>query len=355
MEVLKQNLGVEVDLEKLKVCLSFLYRDQSIKIKGSRNFDNSGAGLRSLYEWLEKKRDKNLNLHVTMEATGVYYENAAYFFNEKEDMVVHVILPNMSKSYRESLNEHSKNDEIDAKCLSRLGCERTLKTWQPMSPQMRQLKCVNRERLKLLKEKTMIINQLHAESHSFNPNEDSIKRYNSRISFIEGQVTEIELELKSLVDRDKELSERIKNVCTAKGLGFITVVGVVAELNGFALFTNRAQIVKYAGYDVVERSSGTSVYGKKKISKKGNSKIRAMLYMSAMSAARYDDHMKEYYQRIVERTNIKMKGNVAIQRKLLLLIYALFTSNKPFDPDYKIKLEEQLKLKNENNIQNNAA
>lgn len=343
MELIKQNVGVEVDSKKLKVSLSFLFLNQTIKIKGSRQFDNSGPGLSSLFDWLESKRDKNLVMHVTMEATGVYYENAAYYFHEKESFAVHVVLPNTSKAYRESLNLKSKTDEIDAKALGRLGCERVLKIWQPMSVQMLELKNCNRERLRLIKEKTMIINQLHADSASFRPNPNGLKRYKSRISFIENQISETEKELKFLVSKDKELEQRIANVCTAKGLAFKTVVGVVAELNGFALFTNRGQVVSYAGYDVVERSSGNSILGKRRISKKGNSKIRGMLYMAAMSAAQNDEHHKTYYQRIVERTSIKMKGNVAIQRKLLLLIYTLFLKNEPYDPEYRFKLEQKIR------------
>lgn len=86
--------------------------------------------------------------------------------------------------------------------------------------------------------------------------------------------------------QDELLSERMTNVCTANGIGVITAIGVVAETDGFALFPNRNQLVSYAGYDVIQRQSGTSILGKTKISKKGNSNIRRMLYMDAMSAAR---------------------------------------------------------------------
>ena len=113
-------------------------------------------------------------------------------------------------------------------------------------------------------------------------------------------------------------------------------------MGGFSLFNNRNQVVSYAGYDVVLQQSGTSIKGKPKISKKGNSYIRAMLYMAAMSAVRYDEHHKAYYQRIVCKTGIKMKANVAIQRKLLLLIYTLFKNNVPYDPQHYLKLRDTI-------------
>ena len=70
-----------------------------------------------------------------------------------------------------------------------------------------------------------------------------------------------------------------------------------------------------------------------------------MMFMAAMTAAVHDDHHKAYYQRIVDTTKIKMKANVAIQRKLLLLIYALFTKNEPYDPTYHLKLQKRLEPK----------
>jgi len=40
-----------------------------------------------------------------------------------------------------------------------------------------------------------------------------------------------------------------------------------------------------------------------------------------------------------------MKANVAIQRKLLLLIYTLFTKNVPYDPDHYLKAQKRIQPK----------
>jgi transposase len=342
MKVLKQNVGLEVDSKKIKVSVQIMLEDLSIKILGSRTWRNKVKVFGSMKDWIEKKRKQDCEVHLTMEATGVYYENLAYFFNEQNNFVVHVLLPNMSNAFRKSLNEKSKTDEIDARLLGQLGLERMLRKWEPISDQMRQLKKMNRERLRLNKEKTMVTNQLHAEQASYNPLKTGIKRYEKRLKFIAKQIEQIEKELKQIVDKDQHLKTRIDNACTAKGLAFITVCGIVSELNGFALFTNRNQLVSFTGYDVVKTESGTSVHGPRKISKKGNSYVRQMLYMAAMSAAQCDDHHRDYYQRIVNKTGIKMKANVAIQRKLLLLIYTLFKNNLPYDPEYHKILKEKL-------------
>ncbi|HAD13144.1 MAG TPA: IS110 family transposase, partial [Saprospirales bacterium] len=106
------------------------------------------------------------------------------------------------------------------------------------------------------------------------------------------------------------------------------------ETDGFALFKNKAQLVSFAGYDVVQRESGTSVKGTTRISKKGNSYIRRALYFPALTAVKYEPQFKDFYQRVFEKSFIKMKGYVAVQRKLLVLIYTLYKKEEPYDPQY---------------------
>jgi transposase len=47
----------------------------------------------------------------------------------------------------------------------------------------------------------------------------------------------------------------------------LTAATILAETNGFELFKNYKQLVSYAGFDVVERESGT-ITGKQNIKKK---------------------------------------------------------------------------------------
>lgn len=354
MNVVKQNLGIDVDSKELKVSLQFLMKDLSLKVKGSRTFKNTLKGFQNLEEWLKKKMNSDLVLNITMEATGVYYENLAYYFEERAGYVVHVVLPNTSKSYLKSLNLKSKTDEIDAKGLGQMGLERKLKVWKPVSDQMRDIRKMVRERIRLTREKTMVINQLHAELASYLPNSRSVIRYNERIDFLKKQIKSVEKDLTGEVNKDENLRQRIAHVCTIKGVQFITAIGVIAEYNGFVLFDNRNQVVSFAGYDVIKNESGTSVRGRTKMSKKGNSYVRQMLYMCAMSAARLDDQHREYYSRIVNRTGIKMKGNVAIQRKLLLLIYTLFKNNTHYDPQHAQKTRDRIAPKSNKIIKKRA-
>ena len=342
MAIVKQNAGLEIDLKKIKVSFQVLDDQQHIKIKGSRTFDNTMSGFEALENWLGQKRNDQLPVHLTLEATGVYGENVSYFFNDRPGFIVHIVLPNASKAFFKSHNFKSKTDEIDARGLGLMGLERQLAVWKPTSPQLRSIKKIVRQRSRLVRQRTIILNQIHAEQASYKPNVQILKQSEKLLKFINKQIDQFETQLTKLVKKDQQLDQRINNVCTAKGIGFITAISVVAELNGFKHFENRAQLVSYVGYDIVKRESGSSVRGKTRISKKGNAYVRSALYMAALTAAQHEPHHKAYYQRIVCKTGIKMKGNVAIQRKLLLLIYTLFKNNVPYNPNHPLEMQQRM-------------
>lgn len=333
---LRQSLGIDVSKDHLQVCISNLEADQRIRVIASTKFSNNGKGLNQLIVWVKKHRIPDLGFKVILEATGVYHEQATYFLHEK-GFEVSVVLPNKAKSFARSLNAKSKTDQIDAKILAQMGLERKLDSWKPASQNMISIKRLCRERTTLQDHKTAALNQMHARKSSHLPEKSSQNRSLKLIKFIEKQIKEVEESIKQVVKTDPDLKEKVDKICKVKGLGLITVIAVIAETDGFALFKNKAQLVSFAGYDVVQRESGTSVKGTTRISKKGNSYIRRALYFPALTAVKYEPQFKDFYQRVFEKSFIKMKGYVAVQRKLLVLIYTLYKKEEPYDPQYLFK------------------
>ena len=126
-----------------------------------------------------------------------------------------------------------------------------------------------------------------------------------------------------------------------KGLGVLTMSTVLAETNGFTLFKNYKQLVSYAGYDVVEAQSGKRV-GKTKISKRGNSRIRRALHMPSLVVIQHQvSPFKDLFDRTYEKHGIKMKSYVAVQKKLLVMIYHLWNKNEAYDVDYQKNIQEE--------------
>lgn len=115
-----QNLDVDVSKDSLEVVFSTLDLDRRVKVKASRTFANTPAGFKQLQRWLETKRCAQVELRILMEATGVYYEQLAWFLSQ-QGYQVSVVLPTKAKRYLQALGNRSKNDKIDAKGLAQMG------------------------------------------------------------------------------------------------------------------------------------------------------------------------------------------------------------------------------------------
>lgn len=250
-------------------------------------------------------------------------------------------MPNKINAYAKSCNSKLQDDFQASRVIGEFGCVKKLDLWTPPAKVYNTLQQLTRERDQLQSERAVINNQLHAEKQQAIVCESSIKRMKARLKLIEKQEVEIEKEITILIETDVELSSKMGNIISIPGVGLMTAVTIVAETKGFELIRNSRQLVSYAGYDVVQKISGTSVRGKASISKKGNSHIRKASFFPAMTAVRHNLDLKEDYERIMKKQTVKMKGYVAIQRRLLVLIYTLWKKDEKFVPSIKC-LEQPL-------------
>lgn len=296
-----------------------------------RNSPMTLWGLKSYWNGQKKKNDATEVLFV-MEATGVYYENLAYWLQEKK-LGLSVVLPNKVNYFAKSHNIKTKTDSVDAKILCRMGLERKLDHWEIPSNQMKILKILTRDYRSLKAKLTVTNNQLHAKENSYKCPPSVCKRLKQQIKLLEKQVSKVEQEIKIVVGKDNILSERIRKVETIPGVGFMTVACILGETNAFALVHNSKQLVSYCGFDIQHRQSGLHA-GKTTLSKKGNSFIRSALYMPALCSIQHNPSLKIFYKRLAESKSIKKIAVTAVARKLLVLIYAIWKNESEYDPKY---------------------
>lgn len=328
---LKYSVGLDISSKNIDASICTIDQEQSIKYKSSCSFSNTKAGFLKLCNWINKWAiDKSIPVVVCLEATGVYHENCAYYLSDNS-FKLSIVLPNKAKKYLQSLGLKSKNDKIDAKGLARMGAEQKLSLWARPADVYVKLRSLTRQYQSIQETITAEKNKLHAEELSAISSKEVIKQMRSLIRFLENQKIEIERAISSCVKSDTEMKSKINNICQVRGLSILSVATVIAETNGFDLFSNYKQVVSYAGYDVVENQSGTR-HGKTRISKKGNSRIRRILHMPSLTAIGSEGtNFKQLYLRVYERTGVKMKGIVAVQKKLLLTIYYLWKKNIQYE------------------------
>jgi len=252
------------------------------------------------------------------------------WFLHLEGYKVSVVLPNKSKHYLKSLGFKSKTDKIDTKGLATMAVQQSLSVWSPLSPQIYELRQLTRHYQQLQESRVAFQNQLHAHLFGRQKNELVTTHLQSLISSLEQQLKTTVKAIEDCLKKDPVLWEKVQSINSIKGLGIISIATVIAETDGFHLFKNLSQVVCYSGYDVIENQSGTH-RGKTRISKKGNKRIRRILFMPAFCVVKLQVYpFLELYERVYDRTRTKMKAYTAVQRKLLILIYTLWKKNEPF-------------------------
>jgi transposase len=139
---------------------------------------------------------------------------------------------------------------------------------------------------------------------------------------------------------EKEMSASLNkipyssHILSIKGIGEITVAGVIGEVGDFNKFDTISEIEKLAGLDLFEISSGRHK-GKRRITKRGRSLLRKLLYFGAINVVRKGGIFHGWYQDALKRGMPKMKALVAVSRKLLRIIFALVRKHSDFVSDYK--------------------
>jgi len=336
MDQVYYSLGLDIDKSSFKACLKAKEASKKSVVKATRTFHNNVFGFKELDQWITKHlKLSSAPLKIIMEATGVYHEYLAWHLYE-QNYLVHIILPLRAKRYMQSLGLKSKNDKIDAHGLADMAMQQELEQWKPCSKNILLLRSLTRQLEMLQETRTAFKNQLEAVTHLAICDKSVVRNLKSLVRKVEKEIDKLKDQIEKFILKDSVLASKFKLVENIKGLGVLTFATLVAETNGFELFENQKQLVSYAGYDVVENQSGKHT-GKTKISKKGNTHIRRIMFMAAFNMVTYKvNPFLQLYNRVYDRTKIKMKAYVAIQRKLLCLIYALWKNNSIYNSNYEL-------------------
>jgi len=139
---------------------------------------------------------------------------------------------------------------------------------------------------------------------------------------------------------EREMSRRLSEVSyshlilSMKGIGKVTAAGLIGEVGDFTKFDHTKELLKHAGLDLFEISSGKHK-GNKRISKRGRPQLRKLLFFAALGTVRKGGVMHEQYQRHLQKGMKRMKALVAIARKLLCVIFALVRDECEYLENYQ--------------------
>jgi transposase len=143
-------------------------------------------------------------------------------------------------------------------------------------------------------------------------------------------ISEIEAQMGATLERIP-CSVRLLSI---KGLGIVSVAGIIGEVGDFSKFSTQSEILKLAGLDLYEISSGKRK-GQRRISKRGRSLLRKILFYAAIQMIRKNGIMYDYYARLTGRGMERMRALIAVSRKLLRIIHAIVRDNRDYVEQYQ--------------------
>ncbi len=345
-QLVRLACGVDMSKDDFKVCFGGINQSGAFIVKASRSHKNTASGVKDFLAWIQKNSlkfnpDNQLPFQILLETTGVYHEALCLSLYEA-GFPVCLEVASRVKKYLQSIGQYSKTDKLDARGICQMGCERKFKLWQPFTPNIMAIRSALRHRKSLVNNKVVMNNQLHAFDHSAYHNKNIERSIKRLIKQLEKEIEGMEATLNELYQADNKLHTRLQPIIdSVKGIGLITALTIVAETNGFAQVKSARQLASLAGYDIIENQSGSTTRPSR-ISKRGNARIRKEMYMAAVAHIRAQSGpIYQLFVRVHERNPKAYKvANVAVQRKLLVLVYTLFKNQTTYDPDYHKKMQK---------------
>jgi len=295
-----------------------------------QQFQNDKAGFRALKKWLRKQ--KVCTAYFAMEATGRYGLELAKFLHE-QGYGVSIVNPKQIKAYRDSYLLRNKTDAADALLISEFCRTRTLPLWQPPAPEVVAIQDMERRIASLQKMRTMEINRLKSGKLA-KAVEKSLQR---SIRHLEEEIERMEEAIQELTTNHAALQAEIKLLTSIKSIGDRTAVILIGEVKDISLFGNGPALAAYAGVTPRIHESGSTVRKRPKMSKVGNARLRTALYFPTMNAMQHNPIIKAFAERLKEKGKPGKVILIACMRKLLHIIYGVWSSGKPFDPNYEQK------------------
>ena len=335
-----EELFVGIDLHKHRWHVTIRAADVEI-------FSNSIAG-----RWQELK--KVLNRYSGCRIHAVYEAGCFGFwlFDHLTQYGVDCIVTPPSLIPQEHGNR-VKTDRLDSRKLARLLAKRLLKgIWVP-SAKERFHRQVIRRRRQLVRDRVRTQNRIKSElcfygidlpaphgqwSQVYFENLQRIKFKNRWMQQSFNQLLEQYEFLSVQIDKQtqllKQLSQlplyrqRVKILRSIPGIGLLTAMEILLELQDFSRFRRAEQLSAYVGLTPSQYSSADRIR-MGRITGAGKNTVRSALVESCWQLIRKDKAMRKKYEQIKARAGGK-RAIVAISRKLMLCIRRLLLDNRPY-------------------------
>jgi len=312
MKPKRLNIGIDVSKLKLDVCIL----DEKKRELEYLQIFNTENGVRDFLKYLQTQYPKS-NYYFGYEATNSYMRLLQKILTENEFKHL-MINPHTLHHYFKYIGLKEKTDKSDSYGIALFISEKNDEEFDTkINYELKNKYQDYVTTIELLsKMKTQLKNLKNSKNNLFDEElEKEIENIEEKIKDIKDKIQNKAVkELKKDIPQFEEIKKEIK------GVGDYTLL-VILPLIATSKNKTAKEIQSYFGLNPVRYESGTSVMKKPKISKKGNSIARKVLYLSAMVAIRTNNIVKEKYERLIKNGKKKRVALTACMAHLLRAIY----------------------------------
>lgn len=284
--------------------------------KNAAQFTSTRSGIAKLV-----KRMKVLNpMLIVVEATGGYEEDLVLALFEA-GLPVALVSPQRVRQYARAKGRLAKTDQLDAQILAEYG--------QKIQPRLFVGKCEERKQLSALVGRRNQLNaMIQAEKNRLRTQSGSIRSSLEQVIVcLETQLHEMEQEIRTLLQQHTDLQAQEKLLRTAKSIGPVTAATLLADLPELGQL-DRQEIAALVGVAPMNADTGRKRGYRK--TKGGRPDVRRALYMSTLTAIRYNPVLKPQYEQLLKRGKLKKVAITACMRKMLTILNAMMRDQQPF-------------------------
>ncbi len=329
---------IGLDISKTTISVYIPKIDKDIEI------ENSIKAIRSLYSKLKKVYKKDIEGVVFVYEPTANYSSILKRFCSEKNIKVFLINPKQSSNFAKAIAQRGKSDKADARMLSHAGIiakddEIVVPVINHLVEEIKELMAYYK-----IKVKHRVGLSNHLESLSAKQNNSTlVNKVQKELDKLKKDEKEIIEEIYQLIKKDTTLHDKYKAIISIDGIGKIVAIALIHLFVKYPN-ANQREIVSLIGLDPIKRESGTSIRGKTRISKAGGKIYRGGLFMAAMVAIRYNENMKQFYNRLKENHKHTTVAQVAVMRKLVIIAHSLFKSGELYDENKYLQETSSEKL-----------
>ena len=291
--------------------------DVSVSAGPVRGFDNTPAALAGLEHWLRSQAVTD----VVCESTGGY-ECALVRRLQSPAWSVHGAHPNRVRHFARAAGHQAKTDALDAQMLARYGAVFDLPGVVAKDADSEALQDLLRRRKQLVDQRVQERHRLHQGrtqgAHT------STQRH---IQWLDEEIGRLDEEYRKALEQSVALSEAAALYRSVPGVGELTAATLVGYLPELGQYRGK-EITALVG--LAPWSSDRGRHQGYRSIRGGRGRVRRVLYLAALSAIRYNDDLRRFYQRLRKRGKTGKVAVVAVMRKLLLLLNAIAHRRTPW-------------------------